>query len=267
MRARPRGPRTHLHAGALVASLLALSFGVACAGAAHSAARTRIMPLGDSITDGYEIPGGYRIDLWRMLKARGYDVDFVGSLRNGPASLPDEEHEGHSGWRIDQIRSSVDAWLRRYRPDVVLLLIGTNDVLRHYRVGRAPTRLAALVDRIHADRPAAKLIVSTIPPTDNALLGRHVARYNAAIRQLVQARATPGRHIWLANGGGTLTTADLADGVHPNRAGYRKLAAAWQAALVRVLEPERAASLPASTLRVRTRPWLGHDELANGIRP
>jgi acyl-CoA thioesterase I len=265
MRARLRGLWTRLHA--LVATLLALSFGVGCAGAAHSATQTRIMPLGDSITDGYETPGGYRIDLWRMLKARGYDVDFVGSLRNGPALLPDKEHEGHIGWRIDQIRSSVDGWLRRDRPDVVLLLIGTNDILRHYRVGRAPGRLATLVDRIHSDRPGAKLIVSTIPPTDNALLGRQVARYNAAIRQLVRSRAADGRRIWLANSGGGLTTEDLADGVHPNRVGYMKLAAAWQAALVRALKPRRAASLTPYTQRVQNRPFFGHDGLAHGIRP
>ncbi|WP_344870019.1 hypothetical protein, partial [Deinococcus aetherius] len=30
----------------------------------------QLMPLGDSITDGYSIPGGYRIELFRKLSAR-----------------------------------------------------------------------------------------------------------------------------------------------------------------------------------------------------
>ena len=56
-----------------------------------------VMPLGDSLTDGYNIPGGYRIDLVSRLDADDLDVDFVGSLRNGPSSLRDRDHEGHSG--------------------------------------------------------------------------------------------------------------------------------------------------------------------------
>jgi lysophospholipase L1-like esterase len=35
------------------------------------------MPLGDSITDGYEVPGGYRDSLWRSLESDGYPVDFI----------------------------------------------------------------------------------------------------------------------------------------------------------------------------------------------
>jgi acyl-CoA thioesterase-1 len=193
--------------------------------------RTRIMPLGDSITDGYEIPGGYRIELWRILKARNFAVDFVGSERNGPDSLPDKDHEGHNGWRIDEIQASVRIWLPKYRPDVVLLLIGTNDMWQRYRVANAPARLGALVDEIHALRPASSILVSTLPPTGLARFNRRVAKYNAAIRQVVRSRAAAGRPISLVDAGGRLTPADLADGVHPSAVGYRKLARAWGAAL------------------------------------
>ncbi|MEU8385436.1 hypothetical protein AB0C32_40560, partial [Streptosporangium sp. NPDC048865] len=27
----------------------------------------RVMPLGDSITDGFNVPGGYRVDLWQRM--------------------------------------------------------------------------------------------------------------------------------------------------------------------------------------------------------
>ena len=40
----------------------------------------KIMPLGDSITDGYDVPGGYRTALWQKLTERGYILDFVGSM-------------------------------------------------------------------------------------------------------------------------------------------------------------------------------------------
>src|SRR4051794_38567237 len=47
----------------------------------------RIMPLGDSLTDGQDIPGGYRIDLWARFAADGEPINFVGSQANGPPSL------------------------------------------------------------------------------------------------------------------------------------------------------------------------------------
>jgi acyl-CoA thioesterase-1 len=214
---------------ALAGALLMLLVPAACADDVQT--RTRIMPLGDSITDGYEIPGGYRIELWRMLAARDFTVDFVGSERNGPDSLPDKDHEGHNGWLIDQIHASVRTWLPRYRPDVVLLLIGTNDMWQHYRVANAPARLGALIDEIHALRPASRILVSTLPPAGPPLFNRRVAKYNAAIRQVVSSRAAAGRPVSLVDAGGRLTRVDLADGVHPNAVGYRKLAQAWGAAL------------------------------------
>ena len=62
----------------------------------------------------------------------------MGTLQNGPAALADRNHEGHSGWRIDEIHASIDGWLTTYQPEVVLLLIGTNDVTQDYQVSTAP---------------------------------------------------------------------------------------------------------------------------------
>jgi hypothetical protein len=68
-------------------------------GAAGSAAESnggvRVMPLGDSITEGTQVPGGYRIGLWQRTAAAGYRVDLVGSQFNGPTALGDHDHEGH----------------------------------------------------------------------------------------------------------------------------------------------------------------------------
>ncbi len=115
----------------------------------------RVMPLGDSITDGLLPPGGYRSDLWQYLTADGLDADFVGSRSNGPPQLGDRDEEGHPGWRIQELYAHARGWLLRYRPDVVLLHIGTNDVIQRSNLKRAPRRLGALVDLI-ADDPAVR---------------------------------------------------------------------------------------------------------------
>src|SRR3954467_14040571 len=84
----------------------------------------RLMPLGDSITEGTQVPGGYRIGLWQRFTTNGNRVDFVGSQFNGPASLGDHDHEGHPGWRIDQIDANIVGWLQATTPRTVLLHIG-----------------------------------------------------------------------------------------------------------------------------------------------
>lgn len=133
--------------------------------AAESNGGVRVMPLGDSITEGTQVPGGYRIGLWQRLSAGGYQVDFTGSQYNGPAALGDHDHEGHPGWRIDQIDANIVTWLRNTGSHTVLLHLGTNDVLQNYDVGRAPARLSGLIDHITATAPDAEVFVAMITPS------------------------------------------------------------------------------------------------------
>ncbi|MEV5710891.1 cellulose binding domain-containing protein [Actinoallomurus sp. NPDC052274] len=198
---------------------------------AESNGGVRVMPLGDSITDGITVPGGYRIGLWQRFANDGYKVDFVGSLSNGPAALGDHDHEGHSGWRIDQIDANIGTWLRTYTPHTVLLHIGTNDVIQNHDLAGAPARLSALLDHITATVPTAEVFVATIIPLADSGLEANARTFNAAIPGVVQSKVNAGEHLHLVDMHAALTTADLADGVHPNATGYDKMAAAWYSAL------------------------------------
>ncbi|AWS43416.1 ricin-type beta-trefoil lectin domain protein [Streptosporangium sp. 'caverna'] len=208
-------------------SLILATVFVANVASAESNGGVRVMPLGDSITDGLTVQGGYRINLWQKLVADGYKIDFVGSMFNGPSSLGDHDHEGHSGWRIDQIDANIVNWLRTYTPRTVLLHIGTNDMFQN--AAGAPARLGTLLDRITSTAPDTEVFVSTIIPLSGA--DSAVRTFNAAIPGLVQSRANAGRHVHLVNMYSALTTADLADGVHPNAGGYAKMATVWYNAL------------------------------------
>ncbi|WP_345364216.1 GDSL-type esterase/lipase family protein [Actinoallomurus liliacearum] len=208
----------------------------------------RIMPLGDSITDGLQTLGGYRTDLWQYLTADGRSADFVGSRATGPSQLGDRNEEGHPGWRIHQLTVRVREWLRVYRPDVVLLHIGTNDVIQRSALPHAPARLAALVDLITATLPNAQVYVATIVPLAAPAGDRLARRYNGAIPGIVSARAAQGRHVHLVDMHAALTKADLsADGIHPTDGGYSKMAARWYAALTGVPMTRWEAEAPAYT--------------------
>ena len=93
----------------------------------------RIMPLGDSITQGYRGHDSYRRGLWLKLKQTGFKVDFVGSLRKNYWGMPrhtdfDMDHEGHWGWRADQVLAKMGKWASKNVSEIVLLHLGTNDI-------------------------------------------------------------------------------------------------------------------------------------------
>ena len=94
--------------------------------ASPTSSTVKIMPLGDSITLGYPGDEGYRKNLYLDMINSGFNVDFVGSQKNGVGF--DNDHEGYVGYQANQIRDNVYGWLVNNPADVVLLHIGTNDV-------------------------------------------------------------------------------------------------------------------------------------------
>jgi len=193
-----------------------------------------VMPLGDSITYGATDPtgNGYRGRLWNDFTVNGFAPRFAGSQSSGSDALPDPENEGHGGYRIDQIAAGVDGWLQNTQPEIVLLMIGTNDMPGD-QSSTAPDRLSALIDQIVKDDPQGHLLVASIPPRTDAG-GEFAARvdsYNAAIPGIVRAKAAAGEPVSFVDVHGALTGDDLTDGIHPTALGYAKIGDAWFEAL------------------------------------
>ena len=110
----------------------------------------RILPLGDSLTDGFTgtpVQGGYRNRLYSLLNGAGYQVDFVGTFSDSSnPTLPDANHQGLGGARVDHIQANIGGWLNQVEdPDVILLLIGTNDFYQSYQLAGINTRLTNLI--------------------------------------------------------------------------------------------------------------------------
>ncbi|PZD72404.1 Multidomain esterase [Acaryochloris thomasi RCC1774] len=190
----------------------------------------RLMPLGDSITEGLETDpdGGYRIPLWNSFVSDGFDIDFVGSLQTGPPTI-DVDHEGHRGFRIDEIADSVDDWLSTAQPDTILLMIGTNDILGNFDLENAPDRLSSLIDQITAQAPDADLFVSSIAPGERAVDDtQQTIDFNAAIQPIIEAK---GGNVTFVDINSQLSLSDLIDEIHPNAVGYEKIADAWYEAI------------------------------------
>ncbi|GIJ46817.1 lipase [Virgisporangium aliadipatigenens] len=223
--------------------LAVLALVLSLTGTAHAAESNggvRIMPLGASITDGFNVPGGYRIKMWELLTAAGYRIDFVGSGSNGPASLGDHDHEGHSGWRIDQIHAQLNGWLRSYAPRSILIHLGTNDVNQNYDLPNAPARMGALLDAIRAAAPTAQVFVATLVPESDPVAEARIQAFNAALPGIVAQR---GPLVHLVDMHSVVSQSELADGIHPTAAGYDKMGVRWVEAMRAV-----PASLDAQVL-------------------
>jgi Ca2+-binding RTX toxin-like protein len=61
-----------------------------------------IMPMGDSITHGFNVPGGYRKPLDDLLRAWGLRPDFVGRHSQSGDTASDRDHWGRPGWGISR---------------------------------------------------------------------------------------------------------------------------------------------------------------------
>ena len=221
---------------------------------AQASVNLRILPLGDSITAGYRSStgNGYRGPLAAALNGQVATVDFVGTQLDG--SMPDPDNEGHFGYQIDRLAALTDIALYRYRPNVVLLDAGINDLGNNNDVSNAPARLGSLIDQVLEAEPEASVLVAQLVVNSNAATESAVVGFNNQLALVVQERASIGKHVVLVDMS-ALTTADLSDGLHPNDNGYQLMANAWDASLQQIIaknwitEPlANSASLPTGAI-------------------
>ncbi|MCJ1383136.1 hypothetical protein MMC17_006249 [Xylographa soralifera] len=184
-----------------------------------------ILPLGDSITNGFQSTdgNGYRLDLVQDLANN--TVNMIGSVHAG--TMPDNNNEGHDGAIIDEIASNATVSLP-FLPTVVLLMAGTNDMDKNVSTATAPDRLGALIDQIFAACPNTTVLVAQLTASGKNTTEALILIYNAAIPGVVAQRANAGKHVAVVDMYDALSfPADFADYLHPNDGGYKKMADAW----------------------------------------
>ncbi|WP_193213775.1 GDSL-type esterase/lipase family protein [Luteolibacter marinus] len=229
---------------------LALLGSLLSSGIGHGQAPVRILPLGDSITDGsaFDSPdgsGGYRGPLYNLLSGAGYNVDYIGSHTVNSGLLVEKEHEGHSGWRIDQLDTNMAGWLESYAdPDVVLMHIGTNDFGQNFNTTTAIDRLDALILKIATLRPYAHIIVTNLMEREEPRNSNIQAQFNPFVEAVVDAHAAAGRRVTFLDMRAAVPLSDMPDQLHPDQTGYDKMAGAWLPAIQEVIGVDGDDAVP-----------------------
>lgn len=193
----------------------------------------KLLPLGDSITEGSNNQANYRIPLCQKLEANGVQVETVGfrSIKNvdGRGSrIPQRwwSHTGISGQRVisgngragylDSILPLLDQ--AGNDVDVVVFMIGTNDLLRNCPVEEAFNGFKTLLDRLRGTYNQSRIIVCTI--LDMPGKTEQVNDYNQRIKALVET--LPRNQVFLAdlNAQVVRENGDYLDSLHPNWQGH-----------------------------------------------
>ncbi|KAJ5928746.1 hypothetical protein N7466_007702, partial [Penicillium verhagenii] len=193
----------------------------------------RIMPLGASITNGYRSTqhNGYRDYIRQQLRYEGWEVEMVGSLRNG--TMVDNFNEGHFGFRVDQL-SKEAVKTTPQQPNLILINAGTDDALQRYKIGTAGSRMNTLLDLLFEKVPNTTIILSTLLPNkDQPYL---VELISDQYRTLAAQRRHKGDRVVLADMSTFILVDELADATHPDDAGYKRMASVWWAAIEDALQ-------------------------------
>ena len=237
------------------------------------------MALGDSITAGVGPygtridDGGYRGALAKLLMKNGYRVKFVGSRSDYSAAIDDRAHEGWPGYVLRSFPSDpgpgqlygalVRKAIHRYNPDLILLMAGTNDLLRlqkrdgGYTLANIAHSMDLLLGEIFKQKPSVRVIVAPVvssPLVDVCTLAHFDGNDDACgpadtenLATLVRDYSSRGFQISLARAMAGAVPRDrdhFPDGIHPTGdGGYAAVASAWYQAISALTQAASDAAL------------------------
>lgn len=225
----------------------------------------RVLTLGDSITAGVAAgggaaeDGGYRGTLGALLVQNGYHVVFVGTRSDYSAKIENRAHDGWPGYVLrsfpadpgpGQLYGALTAHaLRQTKPDVVLLMAGTNDLLRlerrvpGYTLGNILKSMDLLLGEIFKIDPGVRVIVAPVVSSPRVSADT-IAAFDGNLVPIVENYAKHGYRVTLATEMQKAVPRDRAhfpDGIHPSAdGGYAEVAHAWLEAIEQVTGTSRA---------------------------
>ena len=189
----------------------------------------RIMLYGDSLLAGYGLADEHTVatKLDAALREKGQDVEIINASVSG-----DTTAGGVS--RLD--------WALSDDPDLVILALGGNDILRAIDPANTRANLSAMMERFEAEGVPVLLAGMVAPKS----LGPEYAEAFDVIYPELAAKHSAGFYPFLLEGVAGDRTMNQNDGIHPNPAGVNRIVEGLTPLVVEMLDsPDRpVASRP-----------------------
>lgn len=179
--------------------------------AADSAAEASPAPLvvflGNSLTAGLGLPEheAFPALLQEQLSERGCEIRIVNAGVSGDTTAGGLE-------RL--------AWLLAQDPAVMVIELGANDGLRGLSIEDTESNLRQIADRSLASGAKVLLVGIRVPPNYGADYSRRFAEIFPRLADQLGVPLVP----FLLEGVAAVRGLNLADGLHPNAAGHRRMA-------------------------------------------
>ena len=206
--------------------------------------RVRILPLGDSLTQGDGNPSAYRYHLYRLLAEADLPFRFVGGVLGGDWRLPPDcrYHSGRGGitsngliaYHTESSEHYIPSWVEAVREaEVILLCIGANDIYRGLEPEAYTARLDELLALLYRHNPKIMTVfiatMRTAWSTNEKLIAMNADLLDPAF---AADQAKKGRDVRVLDFNGAGAPENLKsdyppDDGHPNEVGNRKLAELW----------------------------------------
>ena len=186
---------------------MALLFGALFMSQAAVARPLVVLAYGDSLTAGYQLPPGqgFAPQLEKALKAKGRDVTVVGAGVSGDTST-----QGRA--RVNWVLAGM-----KQKPDLVVLELGANDMLRGQPPKTARENLDAMVKTFKSK--GARVLVAGMRA--NPTLGKaYVTEFEGMFPAVAKANGVA-LYPFFLDGVAAQPGLQLADGMHPNGKGVQ----------------------------------------------
>lgn len=191
----------------------------------------RFAILGDStsIGQGGDYDRGIAVSSAKYIADKGYEVTY--------------QNFGISGARVQGVLDKQTTKAVEFKPDVVLLAIGANDVTHLTKLNKVESGMSQIVDRLRTANPDVKIVITGSPQMGSVPRFPQPVKWLAKVRtgkiNAVFTRITTTQHLTFAHiadktGPTFLRHPELfaQDNFHPTTAGY----AVWQPVLNQAID-------------------------------
>ena len=185
-----------------------------CAQVANAAQMKRILVLGDSISEGFQLKPSeaYPMLLAKKLRDAGLNFEVINASATG----------GTTAGGLERLPTHL-----KRKIDIFILELGINDAFRGIPVDQIQKNLQQIIDKVKARNPEVRIVIAGMQ-LPNYAADDYVSAFGKMFTDLA-AKNGAALVPYLLDGVAGDPALTLLDGIHPNAAGQKILAEnVWQ---------------------------------------